>query len=198
MRSCQKIVLRFIVVFVLAGLPAATACAQVENPSSDTGGGFGEATGPASLGHPGTDEFYVENGLRFTNVGVVLSRLAQEKASSADVRSLAKQAADTHLSIGAGLVESAKMLGVKVPAGLPPRYETDFHELQKLSGVEFDKKYLDVLVRLQHDDYGVMWGEYGPGGTKRDNFHDQAEHDANDLNRLTDKATKLQKKLAKS
>jgi putative membrane protein len=188
--------LSFLVVLLAFTVPCAQA--QVENPGSDTGGGFAEAAGPASLGHTGTDEFFVENGLRLTNVGVVFSKLAAQKASNNDVKSFAKDAVDKHISIGAGMVAIAKQLNVKVPAGFPPKYEADYHALEKLSGADFDRMYLQTLIRMQHEEFGVLQGEYGPGGSKMDGYKSVAEKEADTLSRLTDQATKLEKKYGKS
>jgi len=188
--------LSFLVVLLAFTVPCAQA--QVENPGSESGGSYGEATGPALLGHPGTDEFYVENGLRLTNVGVVFSKLAAQKASNNDVKSFAKEAVDKHIFIGSGMITIAKQLNVKVPAGLPPKYEADFHALEKLSGADFDRMYLHTLIRMQHDEFGVLQGEYGPGGSKIESYKNVAEKEADALSTLTDQATKLEKKYGKS
>jgi len=192
---------RFVPLFLFIALLACAAPriqAQVENPGSETGGSFGEATGPASLGHLGTDEFYVERGLRFTNVGVVFSKLAAQKASNNDVKNFAKDAVDKHISIGSGMVAIAKQLNVKVPSGLPPKYAADYQALEKLSGADFDRMYLQTLISMQHEEFGVLQSEYGPGGSKMDGYKSVAEKEADTLSRLTDQATKLEKKYGKS
>jgi predicted outer membrane protein len=179
--------------FMLASVHPAIAQGQNESTNSDS-----VLSGNGSLGHPGTDEFYVENGLRFTNVGVVFSRLAVQKASNGDVKNFAKDAVDKHISIGSGMVAIAKQLNVKIPAGFPPTYEADFHTLEKLSGADFDRMYLQTLIRMQHEEFGVLQAEYGPGGSKMDGYKSMAQKEADTLSRLTDQATKLEKKYGKS
>jgi putative membrane protein len=182
--------------FLLLVVTAAIClCSRVHAQSpSFTGDPYATATNPNyTLGSPGQDYNYVERGLEDVNAAVVFSKLALTKSGDAAVKSLAQSAVDKHILIGGGLVQDAKGMKLPVPKGLNASYSAQYQDLSKLSGEDFDKAYLEALIKLQHDGYANMLDESKASKVPRL----QAESDKNlgTIAQLNDQASKLLKKL---
>jgi putative membrane protein len=122
------------------------------------------ATGDAATGTSGTeaaniDRDFVEDQLADGNAEVELGRLAEQKASSADVREFGAMMVRDHQKAGTELKQIASRHDIQPEASGAARETAgtsgpmmheehrDLHErLSKLSGAEFDREYIDAMV----------------------------------------------------
>jgi len=77
---------------------------------------------------------------------VELAKLAQQKASSEDVKSLAMRLETDHMKANDGLKALASKKGWDLPTSPTSDQQAKKDKLEKLSGSAFDKQYVDVMV----------------------------------------------------
>jgi putative membrane protein len=83
---------------------------------------------------------------------VELGKLASSKASNADVKKFGEQMAQDHAKANDDLKQLASQKGVQVKPDLDRSHKRMSDQLQKLSGADFDKKYMAEMVRDHEHD----------------------------------------------
>jgi len=79
-------------------------------------------------------------------------KLAAEKASSPEVKQFGQRMVDDHGKANEELMELASKHGVTLPADLDSKHKKTVDKLSKLSGAEFDRAYMDEMVRDHKED----------------------------------------------
>jgi putative membrane protein len=77
---------------------------------------------------------------------VELTMMAEQKASSPDVRSLASRLHTDHMKANDELKKIASQKGWELPASPTPEQKTTKIKLEKLSGAEFDREFVNTMV----------------------------------------------------
>ena len=77
---------------------------------------------------------------------VKLGQLALEKGSSEDVKKFAQMMIDDHTKANEELKALAQSKSIELPTDLG-KHQKDYDKLAKLSGAEFDKEYIDGMVK---------------------------------------------------
>lgn len=77
---------------------------------------------------------------------VELGNLAQQKASSADVKNFASRMVQDHGKANDELKQIASRKGIDLPTALDKPHQNDKERLGKLSGAEFDRAYMKHMV----------------------------------------------------
>jgi putative membrane protein len=133
----------------LACAVALSACdnARTDNDRAATGTGGTAATGTS--GSTNAAREFVEDQMAAGNAEVQLGKLAQEKGTHADVKDFGALMVRDHQAAAADLKPIAEKLNV-TQAEARQDSDNDLHdtmeELQKLSGREFDKKYIEEMI----------------------------------------------------
>ena len=83
---------------------------------------------------------------------VKLGQLAQQKATSADVKAFGKRMEDDHSKVNGELKQLAADKKVTLPQGLDSKHQALYDRLSKLSGSQFDKTYMSEMVRDHQQD----------------------------------------------
>lgn len=110
------------------------------------------------------DQDFIRNTLKNDQAQIRLSRLAEQKASSPDVKQLSEQMVKVHTELNHQLDPVAKQLGVSEPT--PSKKEKkEIAKIQGLSGQSFEIAYLQAMAHEQQESL------------KR--FHDEAKDSAN-------------------
>ena len=78
---------------------------------------------------------------------VKLGELAEKKASGAEVKEFAHHMVTDHGKANNELKTAAKEASVKLPADCNADQKATYESLSKLSGKEFDKKYISEMVK---------------------------------------------------
>jgi putative membrane protein len=81
---------------------------------------------------------------------VELGQLAVQKGQSADVKHFGQKMVDDHSKANSELKQLAAAKGVSLPSDLKAEQKEERDELAKLSGAEFDHKYMELMVE-DHD-----------------------------------------------
>lgn len=99
-----------------------------------------------------SDNGFVEKAARGGLAEVQLGQLAQEKATNPDVKAMAQHIVQGHQKANQELQQMAQSKGITVPTDVGRKYEKSHEKLAKLSGAEFDKEYVKVMVKDHKDD----------------------------------------------
>ena len=129
---------------VLAAGVSTVACAGDNTKRDDAVTGAAGTTGTAGTSAD-IDRKWVNDQLKDGDLEVRLGRLAQERASNAEVRAFAAMMVEKHTIAGTELKRVANRHNVTEE----PRKDSEnepFEKLSKLSGVEFDREYLEMMV----------------------------------------------------
>jgi putative membrane protein len=83
---------------------------------------------------------------------IQFGQLAAQKASSDDVKKLGQKMVDDHTSLSKDMNPIADSLGVRVPEKLSKADQDEYNKLNSLSGADFDKEYLAVMLKDHRKD----------------------------------------------
>lgn len=83
---------------------------------------------------------------------VELGKLAQQKATSADVKKFAQMMVDDHTKANDELKALAAQKNISLPAALSDERRKKLDNFNEKSGADFDKDYMDLMVEEHEDD----------------------------------------------
>lgn len=92
------------------------------------------------------DRKFLEKAAKDGMAEVELGQIAAQKASSDQVRQFAQQMVQEHTRANEQLQSIAQSQGLTLPTELDRSHRRDIEKLQKLSGAEFDKEYMERMV----------------------------------------------------
>jgi putative membrane protein len=175
----KKIVLIVMSVMMVSGLTFAqesqkksqstaqpgTKSATQDKTSVNTSQGTGTAS-PASspsAAQPKTgnqpNEHNRGNDLEFVNeassaglMEVQLGKLAQQKGSSVQVKEFGRMMERDHSDANNKLKSAVQKLGVPASSTLQKKHQDNVDDLSKKSGADFDKAYVDLMVKDHKED----------------------------------------------
>ena len=121
---------------LMLALPGVVVAQQAERPAKERKGG-------------GNDPV-VMNAARDNLAEVQLGKLAAERAASDEVKKFAERMVTDHEKAYDELKQIADSKGLKVPTEPDSRTKKEYDRLAKTSGADFDRAYMDLMVR-EHD-----------------------------------------------
>ena len=95
---------------------------------------------------------------------VELGRLAAQKGQSPDVKKFGQKMVDDHSKAGDELKQLASRKGVTLPTEMKAEQKADKDKLTKLSGADFDKEYMSMMVEDHDKDVKDFQTEASGGG----------------------------------
>jgi len=117
----------------------ATAAAQAASQPA--------ATGAAKTGAvAGADKEFVQKAAIGGMAEVAMGKLAQQKAGSEQVKQFGSRMVDDHSKANDELKQVATSKGLTLPADLDAKHKSKIAKLEKLSGAQFDRAYMDEMV----------------------------------------------------
>ena len=99
-----------------------------------------------------SDKTFVENALKGSLAQVNFAKLALQKSEDKNVREFATRMIKDHEMLITEMKPVARKLGVKVPTGPPLSDHAKYMELKMKSGTDFDRAYVEAMVKDHHDD----------------------------------------------
>jgi len=78
---------------------------------------------------------------------ITLSKLAEGKATNPDVRAFAHKMVVEHTKLTDDMKPFATAWGLTPPAGPDAEHQEEWNKLNGLSGADFDKEYMDAMVK---------------------------------------------------
>jgi putative membrane protein len=83
---------------------------------------------------------------------VSLGRMAQTKASNRAVRDFGERMVNDHSNMQQQLTSMASSNGASVRPALSTQQQLDMNHLQRLSGADFDRAYMEMMIRDHQDE----------------------------------------------
>jgi putative membrane protein len=105
------------------------------------------------------DKKFVESALQGGMAEVELGKLALGKSSNDDVKKFARRMIDDHTKLGNDMKPVAEQIGVKMPPALSKKDQALEAKLETLSGPQFDKAYIQAMVKDHKKDYAEFQQE---------------------------------------
>lgn len=100
----------------------------------------------AESGLTAMEKSFIKDAVSGGDMEVELGKIAQQKASAQAVKDFGKQMETDHQKAGDELKAIATKNNVQVPSQLERKHKAKVEKLSKLSGDEFDKKYMQEMV----------------------------------------------------
>jgi len=139
--------------------PAAPATPSAREPAGGPSGpggpGAAGASAPSSV-LAATDKSFIHDAALGSLEAEELGRLAAEKASSPEVKSFGQKLADDHKQANDTLKQIASSLQYEPPSRPSSHAKSERARLEKLSGADFDREFLDVVVKQHQKDVSVF------------------------------------------
>jgi putative membrane protein len=149
----------FVAVLLLAGAtafaqqPSNMQQQQQSSQTQQTPAGQANSSLPADSAGPSTPNFadvsFVEDALKNNDAQVQMSQLAQQKASSGDVKDFSQRMIQIHTQLNQQLVPLAKQLDVSQNQKPSKEQKKEIAQLEQLSGPDFDTAYLQAMAKEQ-------------------------------------------------
>ncbi len=155
------------------------AFAQQPGGGGSQGGGApgGQAPGPTANGPtaPGTpetmptpakvdDKKFIKEAAMGGLAEVELGKIAEQKASSDQVKQFAQKMVTDHTKVNDQLKQIASQANVEIPDQLGKKYQSRIDKLNKLEGADFDKAYIKDQLKDHKADVSDFQSE-SQGGT---------------------------------
>jgi putative membrane protein len=94
---------------------------------------------------------------------VKFGKLAEEKASDPAVKAFGKRMVDDHSKAGEQLKEVAQSENMSLPSNMKAQDRAQYERLSKLSGAEFDRAYMQMMVKDHEEDVAEFKKEAASG-----------------------------------
>jgi putative membrane protein len=98
------------------------------------------------------DKHFMKDAMEGDMAEIQLAKLAQQKASSDQVKQFAQRMIDDHTKLDAQMKPMAQQFGVEAPADLSSKHKSVQSKLQGLSGNQFDQEYIKAMVNDHRED----------------------------------------------
>jgi putative membrane protein len=106
-----------------------------------------------------SDKTFVKNAMEGSLAEVNYAKLALQKSQDKNVREFATKMIHDHEMLITEMKPLAKTLRVTVPSGPPLSDHAKYLELKMKSGTDFDRAYVEAMVKDHHDDLQTFLDE---------------------------------------
>lgn len=143
---------------VMSGALTAVGCGGDPATPADrepaTGAAQTTAGGAPAL--PVTDVQFMQQAAKGGHAEVELAQMAQDKASSEEVKSMARIIEDDHEQANQQLQQLAEQHDVDLDDSLSPQHQQLQERLEELEGAAFDKAYRNAMVEEHRKDISAF------------------------------------------
>jgi putative membrane protein len=98
------------------------------------------------------DQAFVTKAAQGGMAEVELGKLAQQKASSPEVKNFAQRMVDDHSKANDELKSIAEKKNITIPTAIDSKDKAEYNRLSKLSGTAFDRAYMDAMLKDHRTD----------------------------------------------
>lgn len=103
-----------------------------------------------------TDKSFIRDAALGSLEAEELGRLAAERASSPEVKSFGQKLADDHKQANDTLKQIASSLQYEPPSKPSSHAKSEKARLEKLSGADFDREFLELVVKQHQKDVSLF------------------------------------------
>jgi putative membrane protein len=126
-------------------LAAAAGCSYFNDDDKDARSDSSVSSGSTSASS--ADAGFAREAARDGQMEIEAGRLAMSKASNADVRAFGQRMVNDHSSANVDLRRVASMRGMTLAEDMSDEQRGHMDELSRLSGAEFDRRYMQMMVQ---------------------------------------------------
>ncbi len=112
------------------------------------------------------DQAFVRHTMENDDAQIRLSQLAQQKAATPDVKQFSDQMVKVHTQLETQLTPAAGAMGVHESGNPSKQEKKEIHQLQALSGQQFDAAYLQDMAREQQQSLKLFRDETKDSGNR--------------------------------
>jgi len=134
----------------LAFLVAAGAAPAQGTSNSSSSTSSMKAGTSASV--PAADKAFAEKAAIGGMAEVQMGKMAQQKGSSDQVKQFGGRMVDDHSKANDELKQIASAKGIALPTDLDAKHKSKMDKMEKLSGAQFDRAYMDDMVADHKED----------------------------------------------
>ena len=140
------------------GAPQQPSMPQSQSPSPNSGtpgttGNTGAYPGSAPTSEDYAANAFISKAMEGGMAEVQLGQIAQQKSQSKDVQQFGQKMANEHSQMqDKWLKPVAQQLGVSEPKGPSKKDKKEIAKLQSLSGPDFDREYMTMMVKDHQKD----------------------------------------------
>ena len=117
----------------------------------------------AKSGEPHADGKFVHEAAQGGLLEVQLGQLAAKNGMSEQVKSFGQRMVDDHSKANQELMQIAQQKGITLKTSLDKKHQDMVDKLAKKSGKDFDKDYMDMMVKDHKDDVDEFQKEANTG-----------------------------------
>jgi putative membrane protein len=139
-----------------ASAPAQTSGATAQNPAGQS----------QPAGHADASEFIQKMAVGGM-AEVQMGKLATQHAASAEVKEFGQMMVKDHTQANNQLKQVASQLNVQLPKTLDKEHQDLADRLSKLKGAEFDREYMDAMVKDHKEDVSELRSRAGKTMTSK-------------------------------
>jgi putative membrane protein len=125
-------------------------------PALGPGGPGAQGAGAPSSELAATDKSFIRDAALADLEAEELGRLAAAKASSPEVKAFGQKLADDHKQAYDSLKQAASSVHQEPPSRPSSHAKSDVARLEKLSGADFDREFLSLVVKQHQKDLSVF------------------------------------------
>ena len=139
---------------------AGGAAAQATAPSTGQGTKAGASAGASVAA---ADKAFVQKAAVGGMAEVEMGKMAQQKGSSDQVKQFGSRMVEDHSKANDELKKIASSKGIALPTDLDAKHKSKMDKMQKLSGAQFDRAYMDDMVADHKQDVAEFRKEANSG-----------------------------------
>jgi putative membrane protein len=99
-----------------------------------------------------SDKAFMDKAAEGGMMEVQLAQLAQRQSQNEQVKQLAQKIEQDHTAANKALTDIAQQRSVTLPTALGPAHQKEMDSLSKMSGADFDKAYVKMMVKDHKKD----------------------------------------------
>jgi putative membrane protein len=143
---------------------AAVACAMSGAPAWAQTSATGQTSSkPMAKSSGSTDHTFIMKAAEGGLAEVQLGKLASDKGSSEQVKQFGQKMVDDHGKANDELKAIAQSKNISLPTDLEPKDKALMNRLQKLSGAQFDRAYMQAMLKDHKTDVAEFKKEASSG-----------------------------------
>jgi putative membrane protein len=141
----------------------AFAAASAGAAAQGTTASSGAASGAMGAKMSSADKTFVQKAAVGGLAEVEFGKLAQQKGSSDQVKQFGSRMVEDHSKANDELKQIISSQGISAPTDLDAKHKSAMAKLDKLSGQQFDRAYMDDMVKDHKEDVALFRKESSSG-----------------------------------
>jgi putative membrane protein len=157
----QNTRLSILSVCIGAAFAAASAGAAAQGTTASSGAASGAMGAKPTMSS--ADKTFVQKATIGGLAEVEFGKLAQQKGSSDQVKQFGSRMVEDHSKANDELKQIVSSQGISAPTDLDAKHKSTMAKLDKLSGQQFDRAYMDDMVKDHKEDIALFRKESSSG-----------------------------------